>query len=414
MKNPAFDIDNWREIGATLAQNKTRTFMTAFGIFWGTAILAILLGGAGGFRGFMMHQFDGLATNMAVIQSSRTTKSYRGFNKGSSWNLQSADAGNIRRAISDIDALSVVNFLSADATYGQHKSSTTLMGLEPDFAKIMTPVIYSGRFINESDESQGRKVCVIGQRVANELFGTLQPEGQSIGINGIYYTVVGVAGQSSEISIAGQIDDSVIIPNSTMRRAYNLGENVDIIYLTTRSGTRPADYESRIRSIIIRNHPIAPDDTGALWFMDVSEQFSMIDNVFIGIDLLALFVGLGTLLSGIIGIGNIMWIIVRERTQEIGIRRAIGARPRDIIIQILSEGVLMTLVAGLAGITFAAIILAVTQSVVIVDGDTIPFQLKFATAIAILFTFLILGSLAGLIPAVKAMRIKPIEALNSK
>ncbi len=414
MKNPVFDIENWREIGATLAQNKTRTFMTAFGIFWGTAILALLIGGSKGLKSFMARNFEGFATNVAIVSPWRTTKPYKGFNKGMEVSFNTRDIAMVRRAIPEIDALSVVNAMGASASYGQKSSSATLTGVESEYSKIFTPIIYEGRYLNASDDANDRKICVLGKRVANELFGTGSAVGKEISVNGIYYKVVGVAGQTSEISIMSKIDDSILIPNSLLRRSYNMGDDVGMFLFTIKQGHSPSEYEGRIRRIIASNHPIAPDDEGAIWFMDVSEQFKMVDNLFLGISLLALFVGGGTLLSGIIGVGNIMWIIVRERTQEIGIRRAIGAKPRDIIIQILSEGVVLTLVAGVAGVCFAVLILAGAQMAFSTPESPVTFQLTFSQAMAIMGAFVVLGTAAGLIPSIKAMKIKPIEALNDK
>ncbi|MBD5251380.1 MAG: ABC transporter permease [Barnesiella sp.] len=411
MSNPVFDIDNWREIGATLAQNKTRTLMTAFGIFWGTAILAILIGGADGFRNFMGMKFQGFATNMGLLWPNRTTKPYAGFNKGRTFNFSVKDAEQIRNSVDGIDAFSVANNFGATAMYGTRSSSVTFTGVQSDYSHIIIPVIYEGRFLNASDDAMGRKVCVIGKRVAGDLFGVGSAVGKEISVNGIYYKVVGVAGQSSsDVSIMGTIDDSVIISNDNLRRSYNMGDNVGFIMFTAKPGFTPSQLKDDMMRIVSRNHLIAPDDTGAVYMFDVSEQFAMLDNLMLGINLLALFVGLGTLLSGVVGVGNIMWIIVRERTQEIGIRRAIGAKPRDIVMQILSEGIVLTLVAGLAGITFAAIVLGVVQMVL----APVHFQMSFATAITILAAFIVLGTLAGLVPSLKAMRIKPIEALNSK
>ncbi len=184
--------------------------------------------------------------------------------------------------------------------------------------------------------------------------------------------------------------------------------------MTLKRGYSPADFENLIRRIISSNHPISPDDRGAIFYFNVSEKFDMVDNMFLGISLLALFVGVGTLLSGVIGVGNIMWIIVRERTHEIGIRRAIGAKPRDIITQILSESMVLTTVVGIAGIFLAAIILGLAELATTGPKGPIKFQLTFTQATGILITFLVLGTAAGLIPALKAMKIKPIEALNDK
>lgn len=206
------------------------------------------------------------------------------------------------------------------------------------------------------------------------------------------------------------MDESIFIPFNSMRRSYNMGNRVHNFMMTLKSGYSPSDFENLIRRLIASNHPIAPDDQGAIFYFDVSEQFKMVDNVFLGISLLALFVGVGTLLSGVIGVGNIMWIIVRERTHEIGIRRAIGAKPRDIIVQILSESMVLTTIAGIAGIVFSTLILAGAENAL----GTIRTQLTFAQATEILTAFLVLGTAAGIIPAIKAMRIKPIEALNDK
>ena len=286
--------------------------------------------------------------------------------------------------------------------------------MEKDYDKIFEPIVYEGRFINEADDANFRKVCVIGKKVADELFGTGSATGKEIQLNNIYYKVIGVIGQTSEINIGAKMDESIFIPYNTMRRSYNLGNRIHIFMMTFRDGVKPADYERLIRHVIASNHPIAPDDDGAFNYFNISEKFEMVDNIFAGITLLALFVGIGTLLSGIIGVGNIMWIIVRERTHEIGIRRAIGAKPRDIITQILSESMVLTFVAGIAGIVFATLILGGAEMLVNGPGGSLRFQLTFSDATGILLTFLILGTAAGIIPAVKAMRIKPIEALNDK
>lgn len=414
MKNPIFDIENWREIGTTLAQNKTRTFMTAFGIFWGTAILAMLIGGSKGLKSFMSRNFEGFATNVAIVFPGRTTVSYGGFNKGMEIQLNLQDVINIRRAIPEIENSSAVNNLWGTALYGQNQTTAQLTGVESGYDKIFVPKMYEGRFINEADNARSRKVCVVGKKAADELFGNESGIGKDISLNGIYYKVVGIAGQTSEIRMGAELDESVIIPYNSMRANYNLGNDVGMFMMTLKSGYAPGDYEKTVRRLIARNHPVDPEDKGVMHYFDVSEQFKMVDNLFLGITLLALVVGAGTLLSGIIGVGNIMWIIVRERTHEIGIRRALGAKPRDIIIQILSESMVLTTIAGLAGIVFAILILAGAEAIFADDRGIIAFQLAFGQAIAILATFLVLGTAAGLIPAIKAMRIKPIEALNDR
>lgn len=415
MKNPIFDIDNWKEITATLSRNKTRTFLTAFGIFWGTAMLAMLWGGAQGLQDVLRRQFSGFATNTALVHSNPITMPYRGYSKGMWWTVTQSDVNNIRKSVSGIDALTPIATRSTNAAFGSKTVSSRIQGVSSEYPKINEPIIYGGRFINEADEYNDRKVCVIGKRIADELFRGDDPVGKFISMDNIYYRVVGVAGQKSELNINGRLDDMVVVPISMMRRAYNLGNNIDFMLFTAKQGVRPSDLQPKIERILRAAHPIHPDDTQAIRFMDISKEFEMVDNMFTGVDILVLFVGLGSLMAGIIGVGNIMWIIVKERTQEIGIRRAIGAKPRDIIMQILSESVVLTIVAGTAGICFAVLILsAVAHGSADETGEMARFQLTFMNAIYILILFLSLGTAAGIIPAIKAMRIKPIEALNDK
>ncbi len=286
----------------------------------------------------------------------------------------------------------------------------------PAFAEINEPKIYSGRFINEADEAQARKVVVLGKKIANEIFPSdADPVGKTVLVNGVTYSVIGVAGNLGEANINGPIDEKAVMPSTTFRKAFARADKVDFITFVANDGVRIRDILPRIRSVLYRRHNINPSDESAVWVIDISEMFENMSSLLTGLDFLALFIGLSSLLAGIIGVGNIMWVIVKERTQEIGIRRAIGARPRDIVVQVLSEGAVLTVIAGLAGICFAAIILgaanfAITQS----SGGSTNLQMSFGSAMAIVAVFAVLGTAAGLIPSIKAMRIKPIEALNDK
>ncbi len=410
-----FNIENWREIVATLSRNKTRTFLTAFGIFWGTAMLAMLWGGAKGFQGIMSRQFAGIATNVAAIWSSQRTMSYKGFNKGSWWELTVYDVENIRATAPYIDKSSAMYRSWGSAAYADKTQTGSVLGVEPDYTALMDPVVWSGRFINEADERSFAKNVVIGKNVASQLFGEEDAVGKSISLNNVYFKIVGVAGQKGEASLMGRVDDSFIIPASTMRRVYNRGNSVDAFMFTTLPGHKPDENIKAIRRVCSIAHSIHPDDEHALTFYSSTDMFDVIFGIFLGISLLALFVGLGSLMAGVIGVGNIMWIIVKERTHEFGVRRAIGAKPADITLQVLSESVLLTLVSGIAGVCFASLVLGV------VDMATFDpllgkagFQLSFLTSMVIVLAFFILGSAAGTLPAVKAMRIKPIEALRDK
>lgn len=414
MKLSVFDMENWREITATLARNKTRTLLTAFGIFWGTAMLAMLWGGSHGLEGLLMRNFSGFATNLGAVIPNTTTMSYRGFNKGLRWQLTQTDVDMVRKASPAIDHSTTINQKYSTISYGHKSQQGGINGYEPDFSKINIPIVHSGRVLNESDEANGLKVALIGKALATKLFGEEDPIGKYVSASNIYFRIVGVISQTSGITIGGsRYDDALIIPASTFRRVFNSGNGIGWFMYTSAPGYKPSDLKPIIRRIVSANHPVAPDDEGAIWFMDISEEFEMIENLFMGISLLALFVGFGSLMAGIIGVGNIMWIIVKERTQEIGIRRAIGAKPRDIIVQILSEGAVLTSVAGLAGVSFATLVLAIMDQVTADPlSGTANFTLTLSQTMGIVLTFLILGTAAGIIPAVKAMRIKPIEAMR--
>lgn len=416
MKIPFFDIENWKEIGATLARNKTRTFLTAFGIFWGVFMLACLMGGARGAEDLLRRNFDGFATNSALLFPGRTTIPYKGHAKGRRWQVDMTDIERLRQLFPE---LQTVTSQSAEGNIsfrnGRYSYSGQVWGVEDKFTYVMIPHIESGRFINEADVSLQRKVAVVGKKVANELYpGEKSPVGKSILVNGISYTIVGIAYQTSEIQMNDRIDNVIIIPLTTFQKAFNRADKVDGIMMVGKRGADFSEMEPTIRRVIYSRHQVSPDDNSAMWYMDISREFEKVDVLFMGVSFLALFIGLSTLIAGIIGIGNIMWVIVKERTQEFGIRRAIGAKPLDVTTQILSEGVTLTAIAGMAGISLACMVLGVAAFLTANETSTPRFQMTLWQAGVIIGVFIILGTLAGLIPALKAMRIKPIEALNDK
>lgn len=416
MKVKLFDPDSWREIVSSLSRNKTRTFLTAFGIFWGTAMLALLLGAASGFTGIMRRTLGGINTNIAFASANKTTMSYRGFNKGTRWSMTDRDVEDFRRLAPAIEYSSPINWFNVNAVAGQHAhNSLWAIGVEPDYAHI-NRMLMEGRFINESDMFSNRKVAVIGRNLAAELYPGEDPIGKDLILSNLLFTVVGVAGQIGEASIGTRVDDSVIIPATTARRAFQSNSNiVDFFVFTAPEGESPSANFQALRRVVAANHPIHPDDTGALWISDASQQFEQIGSMLKGLSLLALFVGAGTLFAGVIGVGNIMWIVVKERTQEFGIRRAIGAKPIDLTLQILSESIFLTFIAGMAGVCFAVLILGVADHLTTdpVQGHA-GFEMPFGAAIAILFIFMLLGAAAGLVPALRAMKIKPVEAMRDK
>ncbi|MDE6279720.1 MAG: ABC transporter permease [Paramuribaculum sp.] len=416
MINPGFAINNWREILQTLSRNKTRTFLTAIGIFWGTFMLALLWGGSHGLEGAMKRNFSSVEENIGGVSASPRTMSYKGFNKGTYWSLNDQDVENIKKSVPHLNTVTAVYYYSSNLAYLDKTASATILGIDDNYFRCSKPVVLSGRWLNSNDFTGDRKTCVLGQNLAASLFGDEDPVGKMISVSGVYVRVVGVVTQRGEASIGGNANESVFMSAPVMRRLYRGGTNVDFIVLIPEKGYTVEQLEPDIRRVIKSNfHYIHPGDNEALDCFDLSEMFEIVDKLFLGITILALVVGAGSLMAGIIGVGNIMWIIVKERTKEIGIRRAIGAKPRDIITQVLCESMFLTTVAGMAGISFSCLILFIAEKVTydpIMGGCGFVFTLR--QGLTILITFLVLGSAAGLLPALKAMNIKPIEALNDK
>ena len=411
------DLDRWEEILVTITRNKTRSFLTAFGVFWGIFMLVALMGGSQGIQDMMSANFEGFATNSGFTGSGRTSKAYKGFQKGRSWSLVLKDIERIRQAVPELDILTPINGQwGVRATYDKHQSgSCSMKGVYPEYAQMETPELGFGRFINHIDVKEKRKVCVIGKQIYESLFPDgNDPCGTFINVNGIYYQVIGVNTSAGNMSVNGWPPTTITIPFSTMQQHYNFGEEIDLLCYTVQSGHSVKKAQERIASIIKQAHLIHPEDKQAVMNVDAEALFSMVDNLFRGIRILSWLVGLGTLLAGAIGVSNILIVTVKERTTEIGIRRAIGAKPGDIMSQILYESMVLTTIAGMAGISFAVLVLQMLEMGTAQSDTPAHFQISFWTAIGACIILLILGLLAGLAPASRAMAIKPIEAIRDE
>ena len=382
-------------------------------------MLMILTGGGQGLKGLLVQNFEGFAQNTCIVATSNTTKPYKGFKKGRYWNLEYSDVDRLKSMVPELETVSPsVSLWGKTVTRDEHSASRAVVkGARADYARIETPKIKYGRWINDADNLQERKVCVIGKRVYEELFPEGgSPLGQRISIDGSYYTVIGVDWKDSGgISINGRASDAVTIPINQARRAYNLGNTVHLLCFTAKEGITMSDITPRVREIIARKHFIAPDDEQAMFLLNTQLIFGIVDNLFKGINFLIWLIGLGTLLAGVIGVSNIMMVSVKERTTEIGIRRAIGATPRQVLGQIISESIVLTLVAGMAGIVFSVVILAGVELAMTKDGILkAAFQVPFGTAVLAALLLTVLGVLAGLMPALRAMQIKPVDAMRDE
>ena len=412
------DRDTFREILDSITRNRSRSILTGFGVFWGIFMLMLLVGGGQGLKDLLMQNFEGFAQNTCIIATSSTTKPYKGFKKGRSWNLEYADVDRLKTLVPELETVTPsVSLWGKTVVHGENTYSRGIVkGARADYVHIETPKMKYGRYLNEADNLQERKVCVIGKRVYENLFPEGgSPLGERISVDGSYYTVIGVDWATGGISINGNAADAVTIPINQARKAYNLGNTIHLLCFTAKEGITMSDVTPRVREIVARSHYVDPTDEQALFLLNTQLIFGIVDNLFRGINFLIWLIGLGTLLAGIIGVSNIMMVSVKERTTEIGIRRAIGATPNQILGQIISESIVLTLVAGMMGIVFSVLILAGVELAMTEDGILkAAFQVPFGTAVLAALLLTALGVLAGLAPALRAMGIKPVDAMRDE
>lgn len=410
------DIDSCEEILLTITRNKTRSLLTAFGIFWGIFMLVALIGGGKGMQEMMKKNFEGFATNSGFLVAQPTGEPYKGFRKGRQWDLETQDIERLKMQVKEVDVItpSIAKWGSS-AVYGDKKYGCSVKGLYPNYIGIETQEMTYGRFINDVDIQEARKVCVIGKRVYESLFKKGEnPCGKFVRVDGIYYRVVGMSSSEGNMNIQGSASEAVTLPFTTMQQTYKLGGKIDVVCFTVKQGIKVSDVQPEMEAIIKAGHYISPNDKQAVMYLNAEAMFSMVDNLFTGIRILIWMVGLGTLLAGAIGVSNIMMVTVKERTTEIGIRRAIGARPKDILQQILSESLVLTTIAGMFGICFGVLILQASEILINSTGKSVHFQIGFGLAIGTCLLLIVLGMLAGLAPAYRAMAIKPIEAIRDE
>ena len=412
------DLDTYSEILDTLTRNKSRSFLTGFGVFWGVFMLVALIGGGQGIKELLSKNFEGFATNSAMVWAQPTTKAYKGFRKGRMWNMEYKDVARLKSRIPELDVVSPVLFSSGGTAYfGDRKTTVGINGVQADYQRVSEPKMRYGRYLNDMDVAQRRKVCVIQKKTYKDLFpGGGDPCGNFIRVDSVYYQIVGVDYSTAEgISFGGESGTTMLLPISLMQQTYNMGQSVHLIALTGKKGVVMSTITDRIRETVARAHTVDPTDEQGVMVFNTEVLFQMVDALFRGVNFLIWLVGLGTLLAGAIGVSNIMMVTVRERTIEIGIRRAIGATPRMILSQIISESIVLTMVAGMSGILFGVLILQMLELANTEDGILAAhFQVGFWTAIFCAFLVSAMGIIAGLAPAARAMSIKPVDAMRDE
>ena len=421
-----FDRDRWQEIFHTLKQNKLRTFMTAFGVFWGIFMLIIMLGSGAGLENGVSSGMGDFATNSVFMWPQRTTMPYKGFPRGRNFDFKNDDIQALRDNIPEIKYLApkIQGWSSGDGSNNTIRNNKTgafsILGEYPEWNNIDPMQLLEGRFINDYDIEDKRKVAVIGTRVKEVLFDPDEdPLGEYIQIQGVYFQVVGVFKPlNTNISFGGEKEQSIYIPFTTLQKTYNYGDHVSWFSITSQDNVSASVVEEKALKLMASRHNIHPEDKEAFGHFNLEEEFKQMNGLFTGISGLIWIVGIGTLIAGVIGISNIMLVIVKERTKEIGIQRALGATPLNIMSQIIVESVFLTSIAGYFGLAMGvALVEGINYALVKFGSENEMFQrpeVDFNIAITALIILIFSGALAGLIPARRAIRIKAIDAIRNE
>lgn len=418
-----FSRDSWSEILEALSANWFRTLLTAFGVFWGIFILVILLAAGKGLENGVKQGFGDMATNSMFMWTQTASRPYKGMPRGRRYNFRTADVAAIKQQVPHMKYVSPRNQLGGfgganNVVRGLYTGAFNVYGDYPEIIKQDPIEILQGRFFNYGDIEEKRKVAVIGQGVQSELFDKDEdPIGQYIKISEVNFMVVGVYRKKS--SGGGNVEEDqkqIYVPFTAFSQAFNYGDLVGWMAITAEDGHPITGLKNDIFALIKARHTIHPDDDRAIGNFDLYQEYAKINGLFLALNFIAFFVGALILVSGVIGISNIMLIVVKERTKEIGIRRALGATPWSIRGQVLLESVFLTIISGMAGIVAATLLLyVVNNQLSMMDTQDMMFANPTVNlgVVAIALTILILsGLLAGMIPAQNAIKVKPVDALR--
>ena len=417
-----FDKDTWQEIFGSIQKNKIRTIITMIGVLWGIFIYITLSGSSKGLDNGFERQFQSIASNSIFVWAQSTSLPYAGYKSERNITLKIQDADVLKKKVKDIKFIAprivagVFGSPGGNIVRGTKTGTYSVYGEYPEYIKIATSKIYDGgRFINESDIKYERKVCVIGERTQLELFEEDEdPIGKFISINKINFRVVGV---HKFVQGGGFGDDGdIYIPFATFKKIFNTGDDVAFFMIAANENADGIKVEKDIKATLKEIHKIDPNDERAIGGFNLGEIFRKTMNFANGLTFLSLVVGIATILAGIIGIGNILLISVKERTKEIGIRRALGATPSEVRSQIILESVFLTILSGIIGIILGALVLYGINAAT-VDQTDFPYTnptVPIPYVLGALGLMVVLGTLIGIIPAQRAVSIKPIDALREE
>ncbi len=416
-----FDRDKWMEVFQVLGKNPFRTAATAFGVMWGIMMLIIMMGSGNGLENGVKANFNAVTNSMA-LWTQTTTKPYAGFKQGRRFDMRSSDVDYLLQNVPEIAILSPRNSLggyrgSNNVTRGIKTGVFSIFGDTPDYNRIEPRPLEAGRFLNWNDLENNRKVCVIGTRVYSELYDKgEEPIGTYIQVQGVNFMVVGMYRSTLSGEAAQEDTKNIFVPFTTFQKAFNYGDVVGWMSIVSKDDVPVSVMEEKIVEKLKVRHKIHPDDDRAFGHWNAEKSFNEMNGVFIGIRVLSWFVGVLTLLAGIIGVSNIMLVIIKERTKELGVRKALGATPYTIVSQILLESLFLSAIAGFVGVILGVWLLEGVNAM-LAGSETGNFKnpgVDFKVVFYALVILIISGTLAGLMPAIRAVRISPVEALRDE
>ena len=418
-----FSRDRWSEILEALSSNWFRTVLTAFGVIWGIFILVILLVAGKGLENGVKADFRNVATNTIFMWTQSISKPYKGLPKGRRFRYRIGDVQAIKDNVPNLRFVSPRNRLGGfggtnNVVRGLNTGAFNVYGDYPEIIQQQPMDITGGRFINYGDIDEKRKVAIIGEGVKTAMYNLGEdPIGTYLKINGVNFFVVGTYKKKSQGGDDEEDQKEIYVPFTSFSQAFNQGDKVGWMAITAEDGSPITQLKEQIFDVIKERHSIHPDDNRAIGNYDIYQQYSRIEGLFFALKLIAYFVGSLVLISGIIGISNIMLIVVKERTKEIGIRRALGATPWSIRGQVLLESIFLTIISGMMGITFSAFIIYIINLILDANGPVDMFanpSVDIMVVVIALTILIISGLIAGLIPAQNAIKVNPVDALRTE
>ncbi len=414
-----FDFDKWQEIFNTIEKNKLRSTLTALGVFWGIFMLILLLGAGKGMENGVLQMFGDQAVNSLYVWTQKTTKPYKGFSPGRRVQFTNDDIKALRDNFPEIKHVaSRIHMGSLTFIKGNNTGAYEVRGELPDYIHIEPIDIREGRFFNPLDIKERRKIIVIGKAIKKVLFGDEEALGKYVKVGGIDYRITGIFKSKRKGERAMEDEQTAFIPLTTAQQIMNMPNRIHWFVCSMHDDIVVSDVEGELKALLRKRHSIHPEDKEGIGSFNLAKEFGQFTGLFAAIKLFVGFVGIMTLFAGIVGVGNVMLIIVKERTKEIGIRKAMGATPGSIISMILLESVFITTLSGYLGLLAGTGLLSlVSYALKEFDAESMFFanpEVDFSIGLLALTLLVFFGAIAGLIPALHAARINPVVALRDE